>query len=81
MMDKKIKYMVQLIVFVVRERAVCSKNSALLLLNEFQNNLLLLLYWHAFPRVKKNTESCLIIAEFQFAGFTRAKFNSQINEF
>lgn len=75
-MNKKIKYMVQLIVFVVtvvRERAVCSKNSALLLLNEFQNNLLLLLFWHAFPRVKNNTKSCLIIAQFQFAGFTRAK--------
>lgn len=69
-MNKKIKYMVQLIVFVVRDRAVCSKNSAL---NEFQNNFLLLLFWHAFPRVKNNTKPCLIIAEFQFAGFTRAK--------
>jgi len=72
-MNKKIKYTVQLIVFVVRDRAVCSKNSALLLLNEFQNNLLLLFFWHAFSRVKNNTKSCLIIAEFQFAGFTRAK--------
>lgn len=56
--------MVEKIVFVVRERAVCSKNSALLLLNEFQKSLLLLVYWHAFSRVKKN-KSCLIIAKFQ----------------